>query len=34
MATETAVPGTIEHVAATLDASVELILSLLAEDEL
>ena len=34
MATETAVPGTTEHVAATLDASVELILSLLAEDEL
>ena len=34
MATEAAVPGTTEHVAATLDASVELILSLLAEDEL
>ena len=34
MTTEAAVPGTTEHVAATLDASVELILSLLDEDQL
>ena len=32
-ATEAAVPGTTEHVAATLDASVELILSLLEDDQ-